>query len=160
MRIRVTNPNYRYGKWSGNPRGHTQNQTKCVEYVLGDHISRQCSRNRGHGLGELFCKQHGKAYEKQFPMRRFNVHISDKRLIDDGEFRGIIENRYSEDALYLAAAMFDDDYFHTVMMKGERKAFHISIQDQNEMLRGRGTMHVERSHDGTMERTFDTGIIL
>ena len=58
-----------YGTWAGNEKGHTEDETRCIEKVFsnGSYISSQCSRKRGYGKDGLYCKQHAKAhnhYEK------------------------------------------------------------------------------------------------
>ena len=50
-----------YGRWAGNPKGHPEDVTRCIESVTGDgraSISGQCDRRRGHGRDGLYCKQH------------------------------------------------------------------------------------------------------
>jgi len=50
-----------YGSWAGNPQGHKEDPSKCIESVLGNErgaIAHQCDRKRGHGADGLYCKQH------------------------------------------------------------------------------------------------------
>lgn len=50
-----------YGVWNGNPKGKKEDITKCIEEIWSDGwISRQCSRERGHGIEGVYCKQHSK----------------------------------------------------------------------------------------------------
>ena len=50
-----------YGTWAGNPGGNKENVNHCqADVPRGFMLFGQCSRNRGHGEGENFCKQHGK----------------------------------------------------------------------------------------------------
>lgn len=49
----------RYGRWAGNKRGDPYKEGKCA-YEVWDHVSRQCSRKKGHGVNGLYCKQHEK----------------------------------------------------------------------------------------------------
>lgn len=52
---------YRYGKWAGNPKGHSYKREYCACQVfpqLGEHY--QCQRKNGHGPDNLYCKQHAK----------------------------------------------------------------------------------------------------
>lgn len=53
----------RYGIWAGNPKGHLEDLSRCVEEVwptTGFGIPYQCLRKRGHGPIGLHCKQHAK----------------------------------------------------------------------------------------------------
>lgn len=54
----VENPEYRYGKWSGNPNGMAQDPRRCVAEVWGDYIVHQCARKRPED--SLYCWQHEK----------------------------------------------------------------------------------------------------
>lgn len=59
----------RYGRWGGNPDGTKENEDHCVAEVSSGGRSvlfRQCSRQRGHGEGGLFCKQHSALSLKSF----------------------------------------------------------------------------------------------
>jgi len=50
-----------YGSWAGNPTGHKEDVTRCIESVYGNErgaIPHQCDRKRGHGEDGLYCKQH------------------------------------------------------------------------------------------------------
>lgn len=47
-----------YGSWAGNERGYKADHTKCAKEIWGSHLSKQCSRKRGYGIDEAFCKQH------------------------------------------------------------------------------------------------------
>lgn len=49
-----------YNKWAGNPDGHREDVTRCIEQVSvpGIYQMSQCSRKRGYGPGGLYCKQH------------------------------------------------------------------------------------------------------
>lgn len=50
----------RYGSWGGNPKGHKYSEKHCAYEVWGDWHSYQCSRKNGHGINNLYCKQHAK----------------------------------------------------------------------------------------------------
>lgn len=53
-----------YGQWAGNPKGTPEDPDRCIAPVPGGArgiIYKQCSRKRGHGPGDLFCKQHARA---------------------------------------------------------------------------------------------------
>ena len=54
----------RYGQWAGNPGGHLENTAHCIEevYTNPPWPGIQCSRKRGHGPDELYCKQHAKRH--------------------------------------------------------------------------------------------------
>ena len=52
-----------YGNWAGNPKGQSENKTRCVEEIWSRYISYQCSRKRGHGPNGEYCKQHAKMIE-------------------------------------------------------------------------------------------------
>jgi hypothetical protein len=59
----IEDPGYRYGCWAGYPKGHKQNETKCVKEISCGQRSclfTQCSRKRGYGHNGLYCKQHAK----------------------------------------------------------------------------------------------------
>lgn len=51
-----------YGRWAGEPVGTPEDKTRCVESVRDQFgpVSRQCTRNRGHGKNGEYCKQHAK----------------------------------------------------------------------------------------------------
>ena len=53
----------RYGAWAGNPRGYREDPKKCIAEVASGFLFYQCSRKRGHGPREEFCKQHAKLVE-------------------------------------------------------------------------------------------------
>lgn len=53
-------PRKTYAVWAGNPSGTPYDPTRCAESVSRNYVNEQCSRRRGHGPGELFCKQHAK----------------------------------------------------------------------------------------------------
>lgn len=55
---------YRYGQWAGDPRGRAYLTAHCAAEVSDGHLFTQCSRNKGHGPSQLYCKQHAK---KLFP---------------------------------------------------------------------------------------------
>ena len=53
-----------YDEWIGNPKGISEDETRCVESVrdfTGWHYF-QCSRKRGYGPDGLYCKQHAKQF--------------------------------------------------------------------------------------------------
>lgn len=53
-----------YGQWGGNKKGVPEEIEQCVEALYDRYISRQCSKKRGHGENELYCKQHAKKKER------------------------------------------------------------------------------------------------
>lgn len=55
-----------YGEWAGNPKGQKEDKTKCIKDVYsGAWYGHQCTRNRGHGLDKLYCKQHAEIKDKR-----------------------------------------------------------------------------------------------
>lgn len=57
----------RYGNWAGNPKGNAPDYDRCCaklhdRYHPGGY---QCTRKRGHGPDEAYCKQHDPAAVKQ-----------------------------------------------------------------------------------------------
>jgi hypothetical protein len=52
----------RYGKWTGNLKGHQEDIRRCIAEVpsFPAPLFTQCSRNRGYGPEGEFCKQHAK----------------------------------------------------------------------------------------------------
>lgn len=52
----------RYGCWAGRPNGMPEDITRCVAaiYAGSRFISQQCTRVRGFGPNEEYCKQHAK----------------------------------------------------------------------------------------------------
>ena len=50
----------KYGSWAGSPNGRPYNEGRCAYDVWGDRAwyPRQCCRKNGHGINELYCKQH------------------------------------------------------------------------------------------------------
>ena len=57
----------RNGKWAGEPIGRPENKERCVVAVSDGWIYHQCSRKRGYGKDELFCKQHSKKEKVYVP---------------------------------------------------------------------------------------------
>jgi len=54
-----------YDQWAGNPKGISEDPSRCVAEVsdfTGWH-SNQCSRKRGYGPNDEYCKQHAKKLE-------------------------------------------------------------------------------------------------
>lgn len=52
-----------YGRWVGNPAGRRYNVKYCAYEVREKQrgaMARQCSRKRGHGPDNLYCKSHAK----------------------------------------------------------------------------------------------------
>ena len=56
----------RYSRWAGNPDGHPEDTSRCIEEVFSrdDMMHHQCSRKRGHGPDGLYCKTHGRKAEE------------------------------------------------------------------------------------------------
>lgn len=56
---------YRYGEWSGQPRGSAYSEARCAMEVCpsGAWIMRQCNKAKGYGPAGLYCKQHAKRIE-------------------------------------------------------------------------------------------------
>ncbi len=50
----------RYGKWAGCPAGHAEYAECCAMEISSFHgwYGQQCSRKRGHGPNDEFCRQH------------------------------------------------------------------------------------------------------
>lgn len=52
----------RYGEWAGKPDGVPPDYERCCETVHGDGgfriLPHQCTKRRGYGPGEAYCKQH------------------------------------------------------------------------------------------------------
>lgn len=53
-----------YGVWRGRPMGNSAKADKCCTEVHDGYVSRQCSRPRGYGPEEAYCKQHDPAAVK------------------------------------------------------------------------------------------------
>ena len=54
-------PLLRYGEWAGEPHGHPYRPARCAYEVFPHHgIQYQCTRPKGYGADELFCKQHAR----------------------------------------------------------------------------------------------------
>lgn len=83
-----------YGAWAGNPAGHIENPSRCIESVCGNErgaMPHQCYRKRGHGEGGLYCKQHDpmtvkahrdaimKKYSDKWAARQRGWDLSEKR---------------------------------------------------------------------------------
>ena len=52
---------HRYSVWAGNPAGSTPDYERCCEVVSnGIGLTKQCSRKRGFGPDNAYCKQHAK----------------------------------------------------------------------------------------------------
>ena len=51
---------YKYGSWAGNPRGRKYDEQHCAYEVWGEFRAYQCSRKNGHGINELYCRQHAR----------------------------------------------------------------------------------------------------
>lgn len=57
----------RYGNWAGNPEGKPEVPEHCVAEVRAEGrwpVFHQCSRKRGHGPCEWYCRQHAKILER------------------------------------------------------------------------------------------------
>lgn len=53
----------RYNVWGGNASGKAPDYSRCCEVVShGTGLSKQCSRKRGFGPEEAYCKQHAKQF--------------------------------------------------------------------------------------------------
>lgn len=76
-----------YGAWAGNPKGHAPDYERCVATVKGAgwHYC-QCSKKRGYGPDEAYCKQHDPAviearvqkklerYHQRWNQERYKIH--------------------------------------------------------------------------------------
>ncbi len=51
---------YRYGQWSGNPKGFPYQPKQCAYEVCKGFLFSQCNRPNGHGPEGLYCKIHTK----------------------------------------------------------------------------------------------------
>lgn len=51
-----------YGVWAGNPKGSTEDKSKCVVEVRTKFggLFKQCGRKRGFGPNGEYCKQHAR----------------------------------------------------------------------------------------------------
>lgn len=47
-----------YGKWAGRPDGNPPDYDRCCVEVFDRYGHQQCTRKRGCGPGEAYCKQH------------------------------------------------------------------------------------------------------
>lgn len=47
-----------YGKWGGNPNGRPPDLSKCAAEIRNNYRLYQCTRARGHGPEQAFCKMH------------------------------------------------------------------------------------------------------
>lgn len=56
---------YRYGVWSGNPRGTAYDPYCCAAEISNKYISRQCSHKNGKGPDGLYCGIHAKKVTKE-----------------------------------------------------------------------------------------------
>ena len=57
-----------YGSWAGNPKGHPEDPSRCIESVTANHrgaISGQGRWKRGHGKDGLYCKRHDPVAAKE-----------------------------------------------------------------------------------------------
>lgn len=54
---------YRYGGWSGNPRGHAYAPARCAKEVWHGMRARQCSKRNGKGPDGLYCGTHAKRFQ-------------------------------------------------------------------------------------------------
>lgn len=52
----------RYAQWAGNERGVAADPTRCCAEVHHDWRNYQCSKPRGHGPEEAYCKIHDPAF--------------------------------------------------------------------------------------------------
>lgn len=56
----------RYGKVSWNPTGHSYIAECCAfEVTNKSGYQYQCSRKNGHGVGDLYCRQHAKIAQRE-----------------------------------------------------------------------------------------------
>jgi len=55
-----------YGGWAGYPKGHRPDPARCAQEVPDSRglLWYQCSRKRGHGPEQAYCKQHDPAAVK------------------------------------------------------------------------------------------------
>lgn len=79
-----------YGSWAGNPAGRLPDFSKCCEEVADTSLNwthfHQCSRKRGFGPDEAYCRQHDPAaveerrrasderFTKEMNQRRVQLH--------------------------------------------------------------------------------------
>jgi hypothetical protein len=82
-----------YGDWAGNPKGHKPKPNQCCERVSSGWHSKQCSRPRGFGPEEAYCKQHDPA------------KVAERRARGEAEFKIKMEKWKIESAapIFLAA---------------------------------------------------------
>lgn len=55
----------RYNQWSGKPKGDAYQADRCAMEVGTIANYHQCSRAAGFGPEHLYCKQHGKRFERK-----------------------------------------------------------------------------------------------
>ena len=55
---------YRYGVWSGQPRGQAFDPARCCEETSkrGSYTLHQCSRKPGKGPSDLYCTIHARQF--------------------------------------------------------------------------------------------------
>lgn len=64
-----------YGVWTGNPKGISEDETKCIKEVwprgrADGWFPWQCQRKRGYGFEGLYCKQHARMIEERWDEER------------------------------------------------------------------------------------------
>ena len=80
----------KYGNWAGNPQGAKPDYTRCCEEVRREQGGwphyHQCTRKRGYGPDEAYCKTHDPAaklarrkasddkYDREYNARRFEYN--------------------------------------------------------------------------------------
>lgn len=68
LRVKVVKKLRIYGAWAGNPKGITEDTSRCIEEVWPRNhgwVPHQCQRPRGHGPDGLYCKQHARKEEER-----------------------------------------------------------------------------------------------
>lgn len=55
---------YRYGVWGGCPKGVPKDTNRCAWEIWNGFApgGKQCSRKRGHGPEQNYCKQHARIH--------------------------------------------------------------------------------------------------
>jgi hypothetical protein len=57
---KTVNGKRRYGAWAGSPDGQPEDRECCAAEISNypNWADKQCTRKRGYGPGDEFCKQH------------------------------------------------------------------------------------------------------
>ena len=70
-----------YDRWTGSSSGNRENPAHCIEAISEGYHERQCSRPRGYGPDEKYCKQHAAILERR---RKHREELEQRRRWRDG----------------------------------------------------------------------------